>query len=136
MFRLEILYLVVTHLFSFSFLIIYKIFLSYALAFAEVLKANAIFLGINAVDYSGRFQISKKVVINYFPTGYPDCRPEYIAAYEKMAQLATKTGVEHETLLKIHSPLMEMTKIDIVKKGLELGVEYPTIVIKVTIFFF
>jgi len=84
------------------------IFLSYALALAEVLKSSAIFIGVNAVDYSG----------------YPDCRPDYIAAYEKMAQLATKTGVEGETLLKIHAPLQTMTKIDIVKKGLELGVDY------------
>jgi len=84
------------------------IFLSYALAFAEVLKSSAIFIGVNAVDYSG----------------YPDCRPDYIAAYEKMAQLATKTGVEGETVLKIHTPLLTMSKLDIVKKGLELGVDY------------
>jgi len=84
------------------------IFLSYALAFAEVLKASAIFIGVNAVDYSG----------------YPDCRAEYIAAYEKMAHLATKTGVEGEILIKIHTPLQEMNKIDIIKKGLELGVDF------------
>lgn len=56
--------------------------------------------------------------------GYPDCRPEYIAAYEKMAQLATKTGVEGETELKIHTPLMYLTKQDIIERGLSLGVEY------------
>jgi 7-cyano-7-deazaguanine synthase len=84
------------------------IFLSYALAFAEVLKSSVIFIGINAVDYSG----------------YPDCRPDYIAAYEKMAQLATKTGVEGETTLKIHTPLLTMTKLDIVKAGLALNVDY------------
>jgi len=84
------------------------IFLSYALALAEVLKSSAIFIGINAVDYSG----------------YPDCRPDYIAAYEKMAQLATKTGVEGETQLKIHTPLLTMSKVDIVKAGLALGVDY------------
>jgi len=84
------------------------IFLSYALALAEVKKSSAIFIGVNAIDYSG----------------YPDCRPDYIAAYEKMAQLATKTGVEGETLLKIHTPLLTMSKLDIVKKGLELGVDY------------
>jgi len=83
------------------------IFLSYALAFAEVLKANAIFIGVNAVDYSG----------------YPDCRPEYIAAYEKMAQLATKTGVEGEQL-KIHTPLMYLTKVQIIELGLKLSVDY------------
>jgi len=84
------------------------IFLSYALAFAEVLKATAIFIGVNAVDYSG----------------YPDCRPDYIAAYEAMAQLATKTGVEGEVILKIHTPLILLSKVDIIKRGLELGVDY------------
>jgi len=83
------------------------IFLSYALAFAEVLKANAIFIGVNAVDYSG----------------YPDCRPEYIAAYETMAQLATKIGVQGEQL-HIHTPLMHLTKLQIIQRGLALGVEY------------
>jgi 7-cyano-7-deazaguanine synthase len=84
------------------------IFLSFALAWAEVLGANDIFIGVNAVDYSG----------------YPDCRPEYIRAYEAMAQLATKSGVEGQTQVKIHSPLIELSKRDIIRRGLDLGVDY------------
>jgi 7-cyano-7-deazaguanine synthase len=83
------------------------IFLSYALAYAEVQGAKDIFIGVNAVDYSG----------------YPDCRPEYITAYEKLANLATKAGVEGESL-KIHTPLIDLTKAGIIRKGLELGVDY------------
>ena len=84
------------------------IFLSYALAWAEVLGAADIFIGVNVLDYSG----------------YPDCRPEYIAAYEKMANLATKAGVEGKQKLKIHTPLIRMSKSQIIKKGIELGVDY------------
>jgi 7-cyano-7-deazaguanine synthase len=84
------------------------IFLSYALAWAEVLGASDIFLGVNALDYSG----------------YPDCRPEYIAAFEKMANLATKAGVEGRQRLKIHTPLIAMTKAQIIATGIELGVDY------------
>ncbi len=84
------------------------IFLSYALALAEVKGARDIFIGVNALDYSG----------------YPDCRPEYIAAYERMANLATKASVESEAALKIHSPLSEMRKADIVREGAELGVDF------------
>jgi 7-cyano-7-deazaguanine synthase len=84
------------------------IFLSYALAWAETIKAFDIFIGVNALDYSG----------------YPDCRPEYITAYEKMANLATKAGVEGKQKIKIHTPLIEMTKTQIIRKGIELGVDY------------
>ncbi len=84
------------------------IFLSYALAWAEVLKSVDIFIGVNALDYSG----------------YPDCRPEYINAYEAMANLATKAGVTGTSPLKIHTPLIEWTKADIIKKGIELKVDY------------
>jgi 7-cyano-7-deazaguanine synthase len=84
------------------------IFLSFALAWAEVLGASDVFIGVNALDYSG----------------YPDCRPEYIEAYEKMANLATKAGVEGRQQLKIHTPLIAMTKAQIIAKGLELGVDY------------
>jgi len=89
------------------------IFLSFALAWAEVLGANDIFLGVNALDYSG----------------YPDCRPEYIAAFEKMANLATKfavegAGVEGRQALKIHTPLIAMTKAQIIARGIDLGVDY------------
>jgi 7-cyano-7-deazaguanine synthase len=84
------------------------IFLSYALAWAEVLPASDIFIGVNAVDYSG----------------YPDCRPEFIAAYEKMANLATKAGVEGQTPLTIHAPLMKLSKGEIIRKGVALGVDY------------
>jgi 7-cyano-7-deazaguanine synthase len=84
------------------------IFLSFALAWAEVLGASDIFLGVNALDYSG----------------YPDCRPEYIEAYEKMANLATKAGVEGRQRLKIHTPLITLTKAQIIARGLALGVDY------------
>jgi len=84
------------------------IFLSYALAWAEVLEASDIFIGVNAIDYSG----------------YPDCRPEYIEAFEYMANLATKAGVEGKTRLKIRTPLIHMTKARIIQKGIELGVDY------------
>ena len=84
------------------------IFLSYALAWAEVLKVSDIFIGVNAIDYSG----------------YPDCRPEYIESFERMANLATKAGVEGVTKVKIHTPLIEMTKAQIIQKGVDLGVDY------------
>ena len=84
------------------------IFLSFALAWAEVLGADDIFIGVNALDYSG----------------YPDCRPEYIEAFEKMARLATKSGAEGTARFKIHTPLIAMTKSEIIRKGLELGVDY------------
>ncbi len=84
------------------------IFLSFALAYAEVLGAADIFIGVNALDYSG----------------YPDCRPEYIAAYERMANLATRAGVEGQTALKIHTPLGMMSKADIIRAGMKLGVNY------------
>ena len=84
------------------------IFLSFALAWAEVLGANDIFLGVNSMDYSG----------------YPDCRPEYIQSFEIMANLATKTGVEGKQSIKIQTPLINMTKKEIIKKGLKLGVDY------------
>lgn len=83
------------------------VFLSYALAWSEVLGANDLFIGVNALDYSG----------------YPDCRPEYIRAYESMANLATKSGVEGSRLV-IHTPLILWTKAEIIRKGLELGVDY------------
>jgi 7-cyano-7-deazaguanine synthase len=84
------------------------IFLSFALAWAETLGASDIFLGVNFLDYSG----------------YPDCRPEYIAAYERMANLATKAGVEGQQHLTIHTPLIELTKAQIIAHGLALGVDY------------
>lgn len=84
------------------------IFLSFALAWAEVLKCQDIFIGVNALDYSG----------------YPDCRPEYIAAYQAMANLATREGVEGRQQLTIHTPLIALTKGQIVAKGLALGVDY------------
>ena len=84
------------------------IFLSFALAWAEVLGASDIFIGVNALDYSG----------------YPDCRPEYISAYATMANLATKAGVTGQQKLKIHTPLMTLTKGQIIQRGLELGVDY------------
>ena len=84
------------------------IFLSFALAWAEVLKSQDIFIGVNALDYSG----------------YPDCRPEYIAAYQAMANLATREGVEGRQRLTIHTPLLALTKGQIVAKGLALGVDY------------
>lgn len=84
------------------------IFLSFALAWAEVLGASDIYLGVNAVDYSG----------------YPDCRPEYIDAFRKMANLATKAGVEGEMDLRIHTPLIALSKAEIIKLGVSLGVDY------------
>lgn len=84
------------------------IFLSFALAWAEVLQANDIFIGVNAIDYSG----------------YPDCRPEFIQAFEQMANLATKAGVEGQQKLTIHTPLISLTKAEIIQRGLELGVDY------------
>lgn len=84
------------------------IFLSYALAWAEVIGSSDIFIGVNAIDYSG----------------YPDCRPEYIEAFEKMANLATKAGVEGLIRIKINTPLLNMSKAQIIKKGIELGVDY------------
>jgi 7-cyano-7-deazaguanine synthase len=84
------------------------IFLSFALAWAEVLGASDAFIGVNALDYSG----------------YPDCRPEYIEAYERMANLATKAGVEGAQQLRIHAPLIHMTKAQIIRRGIELGVDY------------
>ena len=84
------------------------IFLSFALAWAEVLGSSDIFIGVNALDYSG----------------YPDCRPEFIAAYERMANLATRAGVEGRQALRIHTPLIALTKAQIIARGLELGVDY------------
>ena len=84
------------------------IFLSFALSWAEVLGAEDIFIGANAVDYSG----------------YPDCRPEFISAFENMANLATKASVEGTSRFKIHAPLIDLTKGGIIKKGIELGVDY------------
>lgn len=83
------------------------IFLSYALAWCEVLSAAAIFIGANAIDYSG----------------YPDCRPEFISAFEHLAAVATKAGVEG-TKFQIHAPLLRMSKADIIRKGVELGVDF------------
>ncbi|HLO25190.1 MAG TPA: 7-cyano-7-deazaguanine synthase QueC, partial [Geobacteraceae bacterium] len=84
------------------------IFLSFALGWAEVLGAFDIFIGVNALDYSG----------------YPDCRPEYVAAFEAMANLATKAGVEGTGRFAIHTPLIHLSKADIIRKGLSLGVDY------------
>ena len=84
------------------------VFLSFALAWAETLGAVDIFIGVNALDYSG----------------YPDCRPEYIAAFEAMANLATKAGVEGRQKLQIHAPLIQLSKAQIVKEGLRLGVDF------------
>jgi 7-cyano-7-deazaguanine synthase len=84
------------------------IFLSFALAWAEVLGAQDIFIGVNALDYSG----------------YPDCRPDYIKSYENMANLATRAGVEGNTRLTIHAPLIDMSKKQIIETGLSLGVDY------------
>ncbi len=83
------------------------IFLSFALGWAEVLEATDIFLGVNAVDYSG----------------YPDCRPEFIHAFEQMANLATKAGVEGRQRLRIHTPLIEWSKADIIREAVRLGVD-------------
>jgi 7-cyano-7-deazaguanine synthase len=84
------------------------IFLSFALAWAEVLESSDIFIGVNALDYSG----------------YPDCRPEYIEAYQRMANLATRAGVEGTTVLTIHTPLMDLNKAQIVKLGQEVGLPF------------
>ncbi|WP_295391612.1 7-cyano-7-deazaguanine synthase QueC [uncultured Thiodictyon sp.] len=84
------------------------VFLSLALAWAEVLGSSDLFIGVNALDYSG----------------YPDCRPEYIAAYEQMANLATAAGVAGRQRLKIHTPLIALTKAQIIQRGLALGVDY------------
>jgi 7-cyano-7-deazaguanine synthase len=84
------------------------IFLSYALAWAEVLESSDIFIGVNALDYSG----------------YPDCRPEYIEAYERMANLATRAGVEGWTKVEIHAPLLRLGKAGIVKLAAELGLDF------------
>lgn len=84
------------------------IFLSFALAFAETIESNDIFIGVNALDYSG----------------YPDCRPEYITSFQEMARLATKIGVEGDDGVRINTPLIDMTKAEIIKTGLSLGVDY------------
>jgi len=84
------------------------IFLSLALAWAEVLESSDIFIGVNALDYSG----------------YPDCRPEFIEAYERLANLATKSGVEGRTRIKIHTPLIRLSKAEIVKLGRELDLDF------------
>ena len=84
------------------------IFLSYALAWAEVLGSSDIFIGVNAIDYSG----------------YPDCRPEFIAAFQHLANLATKASVEGKQSVTIHTPLITLTKAEIIRKGLALGVDY------------
>ena len=84
------------------------IFLSFALAWAEVLNASDIFIGVNAIDYSG----------------YPDCRPEYIEAFERMANLATKSGVEGRSEVRIHTPLIRLAKSEIVTLGVSLGVDF------------
>ncbi|MBT7272270.1 MAG: 7-cyano-7-deazaguanine synthase QueC [Nitrospina sp.] len=84
------------------------LFLSYTLAYAEVKKCDNIFIGVNSVDYSG----------------YPDCRPEFIRAFEALANLATKASVEGFSKFKIHTPLIQMTKAEIIKKGLSLDVDY------------
>jgi 7-cyano-7-deazaguanine synthase len=84
------------------------VFLSFALAWAEVLASSDVFIGVNAIDYSG----------------YPDCRPEFIAAFENMANLATKSGVEGRTHLKIHTPLIQLSKREIIELGARLGVDF------------
>jgi 7-cyano-7-deazaguanine synthase len=84
------------------------IFLSFALAWAETLQCADIFVGVNALDYSG----------------YPDCRPQYIDAYQRMANLATRAGVQGELRLAIHAPLIQMSKAQIIRQGLQLGVDY------------
>ena len=84
------------------------IFLSFCLAYAEVKEANDIFIGVNAIDYSG----------------YPDCRPEFITAFETLANLATKAGVEGKNRMKIHTPLIKLNKGEIIQKGLQLGVDF------------
>ncbi|MEX2367644.1 MAG: 7-cyano-7-deazaguanine synthase, partial [Pseudohongiellaceae bacterium] len=87
------------------------VFLAYALAWAEVLQARAIFIGVNALDYSG----------------YPDCRPEYIDAFQQLAQLATRMGVE-QGLPRIETPLIAMSKAEIIRQGTALGVDYSVTV--------
>jgi 7-cyano-7-deazaguanine synthase len=84
------------------------IFLSFAMAWAEVLECSDVFIGVNAIDYSG----------------YPDCRPEFIDAFERMANLATKAGVEGRTRLRIHTPLASLNKAAIVRLGVEVGVDF------------
>lgn len=84
------------------------IFLSFALSWAEVLAANDLFIGVNALDYSR----------------YPDCRPEYITAFERMANLATKAGIEGRQRLTVHAPLIHLAKAEIIRRGLALGVDY------------
>jgi 7-cyano-7-deazaguanine synthase len=84
------------------------VFLSFALAWSEVLGAHDVFIGVNAVDYSG----------------YPDCRPEFIAAFEAMANLATREGIEGATRLRIRTPLIELSKAEIIRRGVALGVDY------------
>jgi 7-cyano-7-deazaguanine synthase len=84
------------------------IFLAVALAWAEVIEAGHIFIGVNAVDYSG----------------YPDCRPEYIAAFESMANLATKAAVEGSLPLRLHAPLIKMSKAQIIRTGIDLGIDF------------
>ncbi|MGI9466444.1 MAG: 7-cyano-7-deazaguanine synthase QueC [Rubripirellula sp.] len=84
------------------------VFLALSLAFAETVDAKDIFIGVNSLDYSG----------------YPDCRPEFIQAFEQMANLATKAGVEESQRLKIHTPLIDLTKAEIIARGMELGVDY------------
>lgn len=88
------------------------VFLSFALAWAEVLGASDVYLGVNVLDYSG----------------YPDCRPEFLEAFQRMANLATKAGVEGRQRLTIHAPLIAMTKGQIIRRGLELGVDFATTV--------
>jgi len=84
------------------------IFLSFSLAYAEVLNASDIFIGVNALDYSG----------------YPDCRPEYISSFQNMANLATKSGIEGQSHIQIHTPLINLTKAEIIRLGIEMGVDY------------
>jgi 7-cyano-7-deazaguanine synthase len=84
------------------------VLLSLALGYAELLGAADIFIGVNAVDYSG----------------YPDCRPEFIAAFERLANLATKAGVEGALRFRVHAPLIQLAKADIIRRGVELGVDY------------
>ena len=84
------------------------VFLSLSLAFAETVDAKDVFIGVNSLDYSG----------------YPDCRPEFIEAFEQMANLATKAGVEESQRLKIHTPLINLTKAEIIARGMELGIDY------------
>jgi 7-cyano-7-deazaguanine synthase len=84
------------------------VFLSLALGYAEVVGAADLFIGVNAIDYSG----------------YPDCRPEFIEAFERLANLATKAGVEQTLRFRIHTPLIHMTKAEIIRRGLDLGVDY------------